>query len=388
MRNRTFKYFLIILLLIGHLALLKRIGLIEVIFYGSRRLMDFDNYYRMAKDLLTGQHPYRLDYPQTLGPPLVLVIYLPFALFPLNQARIFITIANLFSAYLLSYLLAKKFFINQKWLVSLTLNLLLLSSFPARFNLLMGQPNLLIALLLTIFLTTNQPCLQGACLAIATAIKSFLGFSLLSLLKKNTKALKWFFIFLLGIMLVFFFVIKPSYYLDFFKERFFKTTFSPTHPHNLDYYNQSLKSTLFRLGIGESYSFIYPLFLISAGSYLFSSANLEAGVVLALLISPVCWQYYFVMTFPITIKLFKKIIFKPKLFALLGLSFALWWGEMPWLHQVPINFLNGLFASHYFLSALILLLLIIWEKETAPQTPPSFWQKFKKLLTNFKKLLS
>jgi len=356
----VFKYSLIFLLLLANFYILKRIGLFEIIFFNKGKFLDFDNYHRMIRGMFNGQHPYRdqLGYTQTLGPPLVLAVYLPFSVFSLTTARLLMTLTSLFSAFLMCQLLAKDLFKQQKLLVSLLLCLLLFSSFPARFNLLMGQPNLIIALLLTIFLTTKKACLKGGCLALAAVIKTFLGLSIFSLLKKNKKSLFWFFIILALIIFLSFPLIKPLYYSDFIKERFLRITFLPTRPNNLDYYNQSIKSTLFRFGIGELYSFLYPALFILGGAYLFLTGNLEAGIILALLFSPVCWQHYFVILFPLMIRAFRKIFPQPKFLGLLGLSFFIFWTEIPWLHQAKVNFINAILASHYFFSALILLFLV------------------------------
>ncbi len=361
-RAKQLKLIFIVLFLIANLALLEKVGLFEIVISGSRAMIDFDHYHRTAVDLLAGQHPYRASYGQTLGPPLVLAVFLPFGFFSLERARSLLTILNLFSVFFLAYILARRFYPNQKLTASLFLSLLLLSSFTARFSLLMGQPILIATLLLTIFLVSKKPYLRGVCLAGATVIKTFLGFGVLPLVKVDKKALIWFFVFLLGITLLCSPIIKPGYYVDYFKERFLQTTFSPARPENLDYYNQSLKSTLFRLEVGELYPFVYPILLILAGGYLIVTGNLEASVVLSILISPVCWQHYFVMLFPIMVILFKKIFAKPKFLLLLGLSFLLWWIEIPSLHKAPINFINGILASHFFLSAIILLFLIIWEE--------------------------
>jgi hypothetical protein len=218
---------------------------------------------------------------------------------------------------------------------------------------------------LTLFLVSDKSWVKGGGLALATIIKTFLGIAALSFIKKGRRALIWFLVILLITTFFSFPIIKPSYYFDFLKERAVGTFFSPTAPQNLDYYNQSVKSTIFRLGGCEVYSWLYPILLILGGFYLISSGNLLAGVVLSVVLSPICWQYYFVMLFPITVILFKKIFSQPWLLMLLGVSYVLLWVEFSWLHKMPINLIDGILASHYFLGAIILLILTIWESKNS-----------------------
>ncbi len=363
MKRSVVRPFLVILLLVANFALLNRVGLPKILLYGSREFIDFDNYYRMTKDLFAGQHPYRLPYPETLGPPLVFLVFLPLAFLPIAAARSLITFANFFSLYLLSYILAGRFFKKQKMIATLFLALMLLSTFPARFSILMGQPILVATLFLTLFLVSDKSWMKGGGLALATIIKTFLGIAAFSFIRKERKALIWFVIILVIITFLSFPVVKPLYYFDFLKERVVGTFFAPTNPQNLDYYNQSVKSTMFRLRVGELYPYIYPILLVLAIFYLIKTANFLAGVILSLLLSPVCWQYYFVMLFPVMVIVFKKSFPKLKSLACLGISFILWWIEIPWLHTAPINFFNGLVASHFFWSALILLILVVLEEK-------------------------
>jgi hypothetical protein len=359
-KTAIFRYLLIFFLLSANFYVLKRIGLLKIIFFNQGKFLDFDNYYRLIKGMLAGQHPYQnnSDYAPTLGPPSVLIFFLPLALFSLETARVVISLASLMAVFSLAFLLARRFFPKENLLISLSLSLILLTSFPARFSLLMGQPTLILSLLLTLFLMIKKPLLKGLVLSLAVMIKTFFAFLIFALIKKQPRALVWFFLFLSSLIILTLPLIKPLYYFDFFKERFLKISFSPSQPTHLGYYNQSLKSSIFRLGIGQSYTWVYPVCLVLAAFYLFLTNNLEAGIILALLISPVCWQHYFVVLFPLMVKACRQGASKPKFLFFLGLSFFLWWIEMPWLHQAPVNFINGLLASHYFLSALILFFLV------------------------------
>lgn len=349
--------FPVVFLLSVHCYLLFRIGAVDIIFLGSIKLLDFDNYYRIIHEMLNGSHPYRLSGAQTLGPPLVLAVYLPFSFLPLTAARSLITILNLTSAYFSSFILVKNIYNKQVIFRTLLLSLLLLSLFPARYNLLMGQPNLIAVFLLTILLIAKNSYLKGLCLVLSVSIKTFLGFAFLPFVKKDKQALL---VFIIGFFMVIglsFILIKPAYYMDYFAEKFSRITFAPVNLDNTDYYNQSIKSAMARFGIGESYRVVYPLLLTISGVYLLVSGNIEAGVVLSVLLSPVVWQYYFVMLFPVMAMVFKKLSGIKKL--ILAFAYLLIWIEMPWLHKAPLNFINSVLASHYFIGGIILLYLIV-----------------------------
>ncbi len=362
--NLNLKQILILVLFLLHLFLLLRVRLLKALFFGSIKFLDFDNYYWSLKDILAGQHPYQLPYMQTLGPPLVYVFFLPFVWLPLNLARSLITGLNLFGAYFSSYLLAKKFVKKEKLIMTLILSLMLLSSFTARFNLLMGQPNLIITLSLTIFLLTKKSYLQGLSLALVAVIKTYLGFIAGSLVRFKRKSFLWFVIFFSFLFCSALLIIKPNFYTDYFQESFLNIAFKPTSLKNLDYYNQSLKSTLSRLGMEQTYFYFYSVSLILGGIYLVFSGNQLAAIPLSLLLSPVCWQHYFVILFPVIIKLFYDLWMKKDLKGLIlwSIAFFFWWIERPWLHSGQMNFLNGLLASHYFLSSLIFLFLALKKK--------------------------
>jgi len=51
-----------------------------------------------------------------------------------------------------------------------------------------------------------------------------------------------------------------------------------TQATNLDYYNQSLRSTLFRIGLGDYYFYILSAVIIAAGYYLYKKQNVLAAI--------------------------------------------------------------------------------------------------------------
>src|SRR3989344_3201958 len=72
----------------------------------SKSLLDFDSYYVLSKDILTGANPYTVsDQMQTLGPPLVILPYLPFSNLPINAGRVLFTAANVLAVFVTCYLL-------------------------------------------------------------------------------------------------------------------------------------------------------------------------------------------------------------------------------------------------------------------------------------------
>ncbi len=328
---------------------------------GQVALADFDIYHQMAIDVIAGTHPYRLSYMQTSGPPLVIAAYLPFSLLPINWARSLITLFNLGAGLISCYLLAQNINLKHKFLITLGLFDLLLLTFPARFSLLMGQPNLIIMLAITFLLTTGKFQTRGLALGLATVMKTHFLISWLSLFNQHKKVLLSALITVSVVGLLTLPVIKPQYYLDYLKERsgFYLRPSVMTQP-TTDYYNQSLRSTLNRLGVGQLYIHVWLPLVLGLGIFLIKSGDMETGVVATFLLSPIVWQHYFVTLFPILILLGWQnrhhrwmIVW----LVVIGLTVLT---QFSFLHTTNLNFYTGLVASHYFMGSLALAVLLIW----------------------------
>jgi len=362
------KKILIFFLLICHFFILVKTNILHAGLSGSVKFLDFDNYFWMSKAVLKGKHPYQQNpaFTQTLGPPLVIFFYIPFTVFPIKTARRLITFGNLFSLYLCCWLISKYFFKKEdrltKILITLFISFVFLTSFPARFSILMGQPLLITTLVVFLSYINENSFLKASFLSSASVIKTFLVFPSLAWINKRKLLFPAFTAVFTTITLISFAFIKPQYYLDFSTQRLASITLKTETLNNNDYYNQSLKSTLNRFRLRKIYRFLYPLLITASSWYLIKTTDFQKGVVLSLLLAPVCWQHYLVIVFPFIIEKiiedisFKKPFFNRRVlieFVILGL----WWIQIGSLHQSTTSFLFSLLASHYFFSLLLLLLI-------------------------------
>ena len=145
----TYKNDLVLVFILLNILILIKLNFFVPLLLGQTPMLDFDNYYRLTKDLLQGMNPYSVNYMITWGPPLIFIYYLPFQLFNLENARTLTTLFSLISGILTCSLLAKNLFSKDRLMSFLILTVILLSSFPARFSLEMGQPNLIIMFIVT-----------------------------------------------------------------------------------------------------------------------------------------------------------------------------------------------------------------------------------------------
>ena len=354
----TRKFIVFLFLFVVHFLLLIKLNFFAKYVSGNEEFLDFDSYYKLSSDIRIGKNPYRVDYMKTLGPPLVFVYYLPFSFLNLNTARVLNSWINISPGYILCYFLAGAFNKKYKNEVFLFLGTLLFSSFPTRLSLGLGQPILLITLLIGAALTERNKSRSGIFLSVASSIKTFLIFSYLSLLTKRKRILYVTLFCTLFLILLSFLFVKPEYYLFYLKEEFLKLLTNGVI--GLDYYNQSFKSTFHRLFLENIYQIVYYPVLFITSIYIVLSASLEFGIIVSLLLSPISWQHYYVILFPVYVLYFKNIIKSGKvpLFILFILSILLWWIEFPFLHKAEVSILNGLLASHYFFAGFLLTLII------------------------------
>lgn len=327
---------------------------------GYQPMYDFDTYYHLVKDLQGGTNPYTVSYMQTLGPPLLFIYYYPFSLLSLNWARSITSVINIFAGIVVCFLLAKQVkATNKKTRLTafLGLTFVLFSSFPARFSIESGQPNLLIGLLVTLMLVSQKH--KELLLSLITAIKTFYLVTLLAFVKRQkvvslVKIVYWLILLILISMLV----ISPNIYAFYFENKFLQI-FDQKTPIGMDYYNQSALSTFNRLGFGVAATFGNQIFLTAGSILILLTSNIEIGLIMALLLSPVTWQHYFVVLFPILVLNFYKSTNQAKrMTAMIIISFF-WWVEFPSLHTTKPTIVNGLIGSHYFFSALVLVLFIL-----------------------------
>ncbi len=315
---------------------------------GHTPMLDFDTYYQTAIDVRHGLHPFSLPYMQTGGPPSVIIPYLPFSLLSLPLARSVMNICNIGAILITGWLLASYWGKENHWLKTIMISTGLLVPFPTRFNLGQGQPNLWIMAAVAYLLTSQQKKISSIALSLIILIKTNYSLMLLSFWNTKKVLLKT-----IGLLIVFLAiaspVIKPQYYIDFIQLRLFQTTFSSANNNDADYYNQSLKATLNRLAVPNMYPFLFITIFIIVLVYLIKHPyDRASGVLFSLLLSPVLWQHYVVVSYPIAFLclIHKSVSWQVKTLTLFGLCLVSI--EIPLLHHQSLQFPRQLLASHYF----------------------------------------
>lgn len=332
-----------------------KIGIFSI-FIGQKRLPDFEAYLSLSGDIINGINPYTVSHLQTLGPPLVILPYLPFTLVSLKSAKIMVTLGSLVSVYFTCYILAKYLNPKNKLLFFTVLSTLFLTAFPARFTLEMGQIGLYLSLLITFFIVSRNDKFKGFVLSFLISSRLFFATLYISL----TKRCRIIFWSLIGISLIFVFsliFIRFDWYIFYVYEKLLPLLSTITQATNLDYYNQSLRSTLFRIGLGDYYFYVLSGVMITAGYYLYKKQNVLAAIILSILITPISWQHYYSMIFPIFVTTYFFMNKNLKNLSIFFIALFLWWIEFPFLHTTDRNLISGIVASHYFVSGMLLLYL-------------------------------
>lgn len=138
----------------------------------TSQLQDFRLYYLGTESVLLGKNPYE-EVQGVIYPPISLVLLTPFATLPIKLAEdvwtIFSLIALLISIFLVLNI-SKTYTIRNFFIVAS----LAMLSFPVKFNLGMGQINLILLLLTCLsfyWYRKRLPVLAGSALAVAAALK-------------------------------------------------------------------------------------------------------------------------------------------------------------------------------------------------------------------------
>jgi alpha-1,2-mannosyltransferase len=349
-------------LLIFHGLLLAKIHFWQYL-TGSVQLWDFDIYYQTAQDAMAGLNLYQLPYMQISGPPLMVLPYVPFTWLPLNGARSVMSCVSLIAGLGTSWLLANKISSNYSlWVrvtVTLLLNTLLLLTFPARFNFITGQPNLVIMWLSCwLMVSASQPA-KGLAAGLLTIIKTNYLVTFLSLFKKSKPSLA------IGIWVVAAGLIlslalfNSNSFIQFVTQRGPSFATSVAVTTDVDYYNQSVRATMGRLHLGEVYPILFGLMALAGLLYVWRSGDLVSSVMTSLLISPVLWQHYIVVVYPIIILMGYRLWQVKKVSYLFLLAVLLLIAHFPKLHGHPAVLPYNLIASHYLIGLGILLFLQI-----------------------------
>jgi hypothetical protein len=219
----------------------------------------------------------------------------------------------------------------------------------------------LVSLWLTTIATRQMGWLAGALAVIKTNYLVLLA----SLWKKQRRGVLIAGLTIIGLVVLSLLVFSPQVYSQYWQERGQGLLFSSAQSTGTDYYNQSLRATLARWQWPTVYPITFVIMAVAAIVYLVRSGDRESGVVLSLLLSPIIWQHYIPVVYPVVLILGWRIwhvpgqsVIKWAWLATAGLLMI----HLPQLHWLPAGFLIGLLASHFFLG-LVLLLAVIWMQK-------------------------
>lgn len=360
-----FKIGIFLIFLISVLNILKIFGVTEY--------FDFKYYYLAVLDFSNGINPYLVDYFPFPYPPVALLFFYPFVEISLFIAGKIYFVLSFVSLILTIILLLRAFNVPLRSLLSLFIFILFFNFFPTKFSLVMGQLNIFILLLLTLFIywyKTNRKYLSGLALSLAISLKIF-PFLIVPYLavKKEWKILKALIIALLTIASIVYLLVPYSVI-----EAFFTNTI-PTLLQTgggMGYYDQSLSAFLARLIGPESVhlariigaiTIIFTLLVIWMKRSYKELDLLMIGVfiILNVLLNGFAWQHHFVwLLIPFFILFFyiKSNKFSKWYYFVLGLSYCLLAFNFESPNSLPTFFLSNQFYGGiilYFLSMYIIL---------------------------------
>ena len=346
---------------------------------GNSQLLDLETYHHLVKDVFMGINPYTVSYMQTLGPPTVLFYFLPFSLFSLPTTKFLFTIINIICGFATCYVLAKNFFQNSHRPrnashtsevktpnlhtinIFLIFTLIFFSSFPVRFSIEMGQPNLVIGYLVSLLVCKANTKYLNVILSLIVIIKTNYFIALISLLKKNATIMAKTLLIILGIVVLLLPIIKPSFYTHYLTHKTGDLLPSVGSTQELNYYNQSIPARLNGLGLEHATIPLYVVSVLIILMCVYKSGNIMLGIIASIILSPISWQHYYAVLFPVFIFTFvntKNIRYR----IILLIAYLLFWIEFPFLHNTGVNLFTALISSHYLISAIILFTLIFKQK--------------------------
>ncbi len=361
---------------------------------------DFATQYNVPKLIISGVNPYIGGsglYTSQVYPPSVFFIFLPFSFFSLIQASYIYTVLSLIFLVTSLYVLSRTFELKFFGTFNLLLMSLVFISFPTKFTLGMGQTNMMLLLLLTLFIwfaKLRKDFIAGLFLGTSIAIKLFPIFLPIYLLMKfkkgnrglilpwtrlrlwvNKKQLRDDLEIIDGVLVAIFgfailtFIFIPKDLILYF---LFETLPSLLISWKLDYYNQALSGFIGRsfgietiaIALKASFSLlltIVSLYIITKNEDSnFSTTGLKFGtlITLSLILNNFSWQHHFVwmiIPFYATFYYLKKIRAKRLYLVIVGISFLLISFNFKHPEGIPV-----LIQSHVLYGALLLLVLNLY----------------------------
>ncbi len=324
---------------------------------GATPLWDFDVYWQTSRDIWHGANPYTLSYMQISGPPLVVVPFFPFALFPLSVARTLFTVMSVLAVVVTSWLLARTIAPKHSGMATLFFFTLLLLPFPTRFNFITGQPNLILMALVTWFLTTKSSTNRGWSVALQVVVKTNYLVQLFSLRRWREVAVAAGTLVLVTTFSLA--IISPQFYWQFFSQRAGGYFFTPLATTDVDYYNQSVRATLARFHIKQQATVVLVSVVLVSLLYLLLLPDSKQTTLFSLLLSPLIWQHYLAVVYPVLILIVWEV-WQQRRWALLawtGVAGILLVMHFPTLHGAEAVYPANVLASH-LLWGIVLLAIV------------------------------
>lgn len=332
---------------------------------GLRELWDFDIYHRMVNDVLAGSNPYSLAYMQTSGPPLVILPFVFFSWMPLVVGRGVVSLLSLFAIFATSWLLARYLHRSHTWAATLAFSFGFLVTFPVRFNFDVGQLNLVLMAFVTLLLTTKNQVLQSVLAGVMIVMKTNYLVLLASWVRKQSKNVVITIGVLVALTLISLLLFRPNSYQTYLTQKASGYVLIPSPTIDTDYYNQSLRATMARFQLGGLYLPIFVVMAVFGGLYLLYSGDVYAGVILSILLSPIVWQHYLPVVYPLVILMGHKMFQRRRMPVGFPIAAGLVVLHMPWLHEQPLSLVRAVLASHYFFGIAILLGTWLWWRSSS-----------------------
>lgn len=337
---------------------------------------DFNNFYYSPTLIFNNINPYidsnTLFTSQTYPPHVFIIVY-PLQFVPLLIMSKIWTVGSIIALLLSIYLLLK---INKESLISntgLLLSSLVFLSFPVKFSLGMGQINIYILLLLTLFIFyfKKNEILSGVFLFASLALKIFPIFIPIYLLLTK----KWKMLTIAAILTIVLFIVTYIIVgwemISYFLFKIFPTLITSWKG---DYYNQSLSGVLIRTGFDLNSLGIIRLIISSSLAVAtftiilmnktkrIEIVNLKLGAILVLnvLVNNFSWQHHFVWLIPsffFTFFYLRKNNASRVFFILLAFSYALVAYNIKSPNLYPTFILSNLFWGGLLLLGINLYLL-------------------------------
>ena len=323
---------------------------------------DFSVYYSSAKTMFSSD----MSLHNYLYPPISLVVFFPFVLFPYVTAGKIWTIVSLMSLLISLWTFLKLYNEHKNIYVILIAGILVSNFFPVKFTLGMGQINIIILLILTIAysaIVQNKSRLCGVLFGVSLTLKYFPLFIPIYFIVRK----KWTLLLVLLMTVLSLFGIGVVFFTPAVSIHFVEQTLPVlTSSLKTDYYNQALSGFLLRTFSLSSLEYnivrifvsilmiICTVWVIAKKQFdkKFQLLEVSTFITLSLLLNTFSWQHHFVLLLlplGVTYFLLKKLQVSWGYFLILICSYLLVAMNAKSPQDLPV-----IFQSHVFWGALLL----------------------------------